>query len=85
VLYDVVRRLAGRLSVERCSVLLGEPGGLVVVAASDDPAVQELRVDEARYPEVAEAVRTRRPLVIADAQHHPLLDPVRAQVEALRI
>jgi PAS domain S-box-containing protein len=85
VLYEVVHRLAGRLSVERCSVLLAEPGGLVVVAASDDPAIQELRVDEARYPEVTEALRTRRPLVIADARHHPLLDPVRAQVEALRI
>ena len=83
LLFEVVEKLAGRLTVERCSIVLvdalRETGW--VVAASDDALVRELRLDLRNYPEILDAAATRRPLVIDDARRHPLLDPVRTQLD----
>ena len=79
LLFEVVEKLAGRLTVERCSLVLVDPqrGTGWVVAASDDAMVRELRIDLSSYPEIREVLQTRKPLVIDDARRHPLLDPVR--------
>jgi PAS domain S-box-containing protein len=83
LLFEVVEKLAGRLTVERCSLVLVDPqrGTGWVVAASDDAMVRELRIDLSAYPEIREVLQTRRPLVIDDARRHPLLDPVREAVD----
>ena len=83
LLFEVVEKLAGRLTVERCSMVLVDPqrGTGWVVAASDDAMVRELRIDLSSYPEIREVVQTRKPLVIDDARRHPLLDPVREAVD----
>ncbi|HZX94620.1 MAG TPA: PAS domain S-box protein [Myxococcales bacterium] len=81
LLAHVVTRIAGRLTVERCSVVLVEQDGSgTVVAASDDPEARGVHIDLANYPEFREVMVTGRPLVIDDAQAHPLLDPVRARI-----
>lgn len=81
LLGHVVERIAGRLTVERCSLVLVEAEGSgTVVASSDDPAARGMRIDLANYPEFREVIFTGRPLVIDDAQAHPLLDPVREHV-----
>jgi PAS domain S-box-containing protein len=86
VLAHVVSRIAGRLTVERCSmVLLGEDGTGTVVAASDDPEARGRTIDLALYPEIREVILTGRPVIIDDARRHALLDPVRAQIEGQRI
>ncbi|HWE25011.1 MAG TPA: PAS domain S-box protein [Myxococcales bacterium] len=83
LLFEVVEKLAGRLTVERCSLVLVDPqrGTGWVVAASDDAMVRELRIDLTAYPEIREVLQTRKPLVIDDARRHPLLDPVREAVD----
>jgi PAS domain S-box-containing protein len=83
LLFEVVEKLAGRLTVERCSLVLVDPqrGTGWVVAASDDAMVRELRIDLSAYPEIREVLQTRKPLVIDDARRHPLLDPVREAVD----
>ena len=81
LLHDLVRTLAGRLSVERCTLLVVSGETCTVVAASDDRPGHDRQVDLALYPELREAVRSRRPVLIDDARHHPLLDPVRAHIE----
>jgi PAS domain S-box-containing protein len=83
LLFEVVEKLAGRLTVERCSLVLVDPqrGTGWVVAASDDAMVRELRIDLSSYPEIREVLQTRKPLVIDDARRHPLLDPVRDVVD----
>jgi PAS domain S-box-containing protein len=58
-------------------VLIDGAGSGTVVASSDDPAARGMRIDLANYPEFREVMQTGRPLVIDDAQAHPLLDPVR--------
>jgi len=83
LLFEVVEKLAGRLTVERCSLVLvdAQRGTGWVVAASDDAMVRELRIDLSAYPEIREVLQTRKPLVIDDARRHPLLDPVREAVD----
>jgi len=83
LLFEVVEKLAGRLTVERCSLVLidEERSTGWVVAASDDAMVRELRIDLVAYPEIREVVRNKKPLVIDDARNHPLLDPVREAVD----
>ncbi|MFN2549976.1 MAG: PAS domain S-box protein [Myxococcales bacterium] len=82
LLAQVVTRIASRLTVERCSMLLiGADGSGTVVAASDEPEARGRQVDLALYPEIREVIITRAALIIDDAQGHPLLDPVRGRIE----
>ena len=87
LLHDVTRRLAEELSIDRCSlVLIDEERNLGhIVAASDDRAVRDLRIELSRYPEVREAVRTGRPVVVDDVDSHPLLGEVKEAVAACGI
>jgi PAS domain S-box-containing protein len=86
LLSQVVDRIAGRLTVERCSMLLLHDDGTgTVVAASDDPSSRGMRIDLALYPEIREVVITRSPVIIDDAHRHSLLDPVRAKLEGQHI
>ena len=83
LLARVVARLQGRLDVSRCSVILLEAEGTgLMVASSEDPSAGDKRIDLAHYPEIREVLLTGSPLVIDDALRHPLLDPVRARLEA---
>lgn len=86
LLAQVVSRIAGRLTVERCSMLLIEPDGTgMVAAASDDPEARGMRIDLALYPEIREVVLTRCPVIIDDAHGHALLDPVRGKLDGQSI
>ncbi len=86
LLAQVVARIARRLTVERCSVVLIDQDGTgTVVAASDDPEARGRHIDLANYPEFREVMVTGRALVIDDAQAHPLLDPVRARLAGQKI
>lgn len=84
LLHDVTRRLAEELALRRCSLVLtdarGERG--TVVATSDDEAIARRSIELAKYPEIREALRTRRAVVVHDAGRHPLLDPVKEAVSA---
>src|SRR2546430_16921019 len=54
----------------------GESKGRVV-AVYENPAIRDLRVELDRYPEILEAIRTERPVVVHDVQEHPLFDAIR--------
>ncbi|AKU93050.1 PAS domain S-box protein [Vulgatibacter incomptus] len=79
LLEDVTRRLARDLDLVRCSLVLTDPEGAngTVLATSDEPGIVRRRLELARYPEIREALRTRRAVVLEDAGRHPLLDPVK--------
>lgn len=82
ILFTVVRRIAEAVGVDRCSIIVvreqGDRG--IVVAASDDAAVQNLPIELHRYPEIQRVLQTRAPLTIDDVTTHPLLDAVRDTV-----
>lgn len=84
LLYDVTRRLAEALQLRRCSLVLTDAKGerATVVATSDDEAIVRRPIDLAKYPEIREALRVRRAVVVEDAERHPLLDPVKDAVSA---
>ncbi len=82
LLYDLVTRLAGSLGADRVSLVLVDQARKrgVVMAASDDRRIQDLEIALSDYPEIEEVLRTRRPLVVDEVAHHPVLDPVRERL-----
>lgn len=82
LLHDVTRRLAEEMNIERAAlVALDERSDSgFIIAASDDAAVRDLRIDLSRYPEIREVVRTGKPVIVEDAPRHPLLEDVKQHV-----
>ncbi|MBL9038022.1 MAG: PAS domain S-box protein, partial [Archangium sp.] len=83
LLHDVTRRLAEELDIDRVAlVAVDDTNQGIIIAASDDAAVTDLRLDLARYPEIREAIRTHKPVIVEDAPSHPLLEGVKESVAA---
>ncbi|HEX4354954.1 MAG TPA: GAF domain-containing protein, partial [Polyangiales bacterium] len=86
ILYTVVRRIADVVHVDRVSIVLvpddSVPYGYVM-AASDDAALSNLRVDLNNYPEIRHVLANKTPLTIGDVITHPVLDGVRSSVTGL--
>jgi PAS domain S-box-containing protein len=83
ILHTVSRLIASVIEVERCSIVLLDPNQQdgVMVAASEDRTVRDLRISINGYPELKRCVDTAAPVLITDAAHDPLLASVRDQVE----
>ena len=75
ILHDVTFRLAQEMGIDRASVVLLDEDRISahVLAASDDAALKDLRIELKNYPEIREVVRTQAPVIIEDAPTHPLL------------
>ncbi len=70
VVLALVRRLARAFDLARCFLVLTSPGpdqGRVVAEASGSQGAAE-RIDLTRYPEIGEAVKTRRPVAMPDLE-----------------
>ena len=82
LLHDVTRRLAVEMDIARASLIVldEQQGAGFIVAASDDAALKDLRIELARYPEIREVVRTGKPVIVEDAPTHPLLEGVQVQL-----
>ena len=79
----VTSRTARILGVARCSVLVVEKGDTDVrIAASSQGQPDDRVLQLEDYPEVAEALRTGRPVKVCDAESSPLFDRVRGDWEA---
>lgn len=85
ILQQVVNSVSKVISVQRCSVTMtrNEDDLAYVMASSDDPGVNGLRVDLGRYPEIQDTIKTGRPLLIDNIFKHPLLEPVRPYLEGV--
>lgn len=72
-LFQVVRRIADVVAIDRCHIVLGHPKEPIgyVVAASDDPMLRDLPLELARVPDVLHVMETREPLVL-----HVTTEPV---------
>lgn len=82
--HGVTRRLAEEMQIDRVALVVtdAERGEGTIVAASDDAALKDLRIDLARYPEVREVLRTGKPVILEDAPSHPMLEDVKEAVTA---
>ncbi len=86
ILYTVVRRIAEVVRLDRVSIVVtpeDEARSGYVVAASDDHALNDLRLDLGKYPEIERVLSTKEVLIINDVANHPLLDGVRDSVPHL--
>jgi DNA-binding response OmpR family regulator len=79
IFQTLVRRVGQAFGLSHCSFVLTAPGDDKgrVVAVYENPAIRDLRVDLARYPEIQEAIRTERPVVIHDVHKDPLFAAIR--------
>ena len=75
----LVRRAARALGVSHCSVVLARPGDeqAVVVAAFENPALQNLTIQLDRYPELQAALNSGQAVLVEDLDTHPLYEGVR--------
>lgn len=87
LLHDVTRKLAEDFDIDRATLVLidAENKQGTIVAASDDASLKNLRIELSRYPEIREAVRTGKPVIVEDAPSHPLLEDVKESVKARNI
>lgn len=79
IFQTLVRRVGQALGLAHCSFVLTSPGEAFgrVVAVYENPSVRDLRVELSRYPEIEEALRTERPVVVQNVMEHPLFAQVR--------
>ena len=84
LLHEVTRRLAEEIQIDRVALvsLDSERQEGTIIAASDDAAIRDRRLDLARYPEVREVLRTGGPVIVEDAPSDPLLEDVKDSVAA---
>ncbi len=75
----LVSRAARALGVSHCSVVLARPGDKIatVVAAYENPKLNQLTVQLDRYPELRAAFETGQPILVEDIDTHPLYEGVR--------
>ena len=75
----LVRRAARALGVSHCSIVLARPGegSAMVVAAYENPQLQQLTIQLDRYPEIRAALDSGQPVLVEDIDTHPLYAGVR--------
>jgi PAS domain S-box-containing protein len=73
-LHDVLVRVTEAVAWTRTALLLSdEAGGLILVAASDEPAAMKVPLILAKYPEVRACMETREPVLVEDTAESALL------------
>lgn len=84
ILRLIVDKMSNIFDVARCSVISFADGvNLVVKASSDLEENRELKIDIERYPEIRQAIETRKTVVVNDIKNDPLMQPVRDYIEKL--
>jgi diguanylate cyclase (GGDEF)-like protein len=79
IFQTLVRRVGQAFGLTHCSFVRTAPGEVNgrVMAVYETPAIRDLPVDLDRYPEIQEAIRTERPVIIHDVHEHPLFETIR--------
>lgn len=83
-IFQVLTRRVGRLmGLARCSMVLAEAGSTtgLVVAAYEDPALRDLKVDLLKYPEILHALKIKQPVLVANVAADPLYAEIRQRWE----
>lgn len=79
IFQTLVRRVGHAFGLTHCSFVVTGPGETHgrVVAVFENPSIRDLAVELERYPEIVEAIRTERPVVVHDVRDHPLFETIR--------
>ena len=84
VMHSIVEEVGSLVGTPDCSILLADnrTPGCFVVASKGHPEADMLELDIENYPEVRQALETRRPVIIDDIAIHPLVAPMRERLLA---
>ena len=87
ILYRIVKRVAGVIQVIRCSILLVDEKKQVgkVLATHENPELGNIRIDLNNYPEIREAVKEERMILVRDIAEDPLMVDFREHLLELGI
>ena len=87
VLYRIVRKIADIMPVTRCSIIKVDwlNRSAFVVASFEDPRIAGLKLSLKKYPEIMEALTSKKPVVIHDINTDPLMKRVRKIILPLGI
>ncbi|MGK2907661.1 MAG: diguanylate cyclase [Desulfuromonadales bacterium] len=84
ILHTIVEKMNKVIDVSRCSIIsLSGVGELTVKASSDLPEGNEIKLDLRKYPEIREALETKRPIIVHDIKNNPLMQTVWEEVRGL--
>ena len=84
LMHEVTRWLAETMGIQRAALVAldAQEGVGFLVASSDDRTRKGLRIELERYPEIREVIRTQAPVLLEEAQGHPLLEQARGPLAA---
>ncbi len=88
VLFIIVKKLGEIIPVTRCSILsvdYSQSKTANVISSFENPTLENLRLDLAKYPEIRKALSTKKPVIIKDAMKDPLMKEVRETIKPLGI
>lgn len=87
ILYHTVKKISEVIPVTRCSIVKISSTGdhAHVVATYEDPMIRDIKLDLRKYPEIQAALKTRKPIIIKDAQRDPLMQEVYSLISPLKI
>ncbi len=87
LLNKIVVKVAEIIPVTRCSIIRVDwlRKSAYVVASYEDPQVAGIKLSLRKYPEIAEALSTKKPVVIKDVMRDPLMQKVRHIISPLGI
>ncbi len=87
ILYLIVKKISEIVPVTRCSIIHVDPGHnyAYVIATYEDPNVRSIKLDLKKYPEIQEALTSKRVVYIGDVNKNPLMKKVRDIIYPLGI
>ncbi|MEW6109673.1 MAG: sensor domain-containing diguanylate cyclase [Nitrospirota bacterium] len=87
ILYKIVKQVADVMNVTRCSIVRVDwlKRYAFVVASFEDPNITGIKLNLRKYPEIMEALTSKRPVIIKDITTDPLMQQVRDIIRPLGI
>jgi two-component system cell cycle response regulator len=88
VLFLIVKKISEILKVTRCSMIsinAEDQRYAQVLSTFEDPSITNIRLDLEKYPEIRNALSSRKPVIIKDAQKDPLMKEVKEVITPLGI
>ncbi len=87
LLFKIVSKIAEIMPVTRCSVIRVDwtHTSAFVVASFEDPRVSGIKLNLRKYPEIVEALTSRRPVEIKNIETDPLMKSVKHIISPLGI
>jgi two-component system, cell cycle response regulator len=87
ILFRIVRKISELMPVTRCSMIRVDwlRKSAFVVATHEDPNITGIKLSLRKYPEIIEALQSKKPVIVKDIITDPIMQPVRDIIVPLGI